>query len=107
MSSHVNVIASKHLEEKAHVLVCQRSDDPKASYIIANVYAPNANNNAKIDFFESVANAIAEFEITYDCSSIFVAGDFNLIFNSKEAKNRSYSTQEKNISRAVKSMFED
>ena len=107
LSSHINIIASRNIEDRAHVLVCQKTDDPKASYIIANVYAPNPNNGEKIEFFENLANVIAEFEITYDCSTIFSVGDFNLIFNAKEAKNRNFNTQEKNVARTVKSLFDD
>ena len=66
MSSHINIIASRNIEDRAHELVCQKTDDQKASFIIANIYAPNPNNNEKIDFFENVVNIIAEFEVTYN-----------------------------------------
>ena len=107
LSHHLNVIHSRDIDNRAHVLVCQKTDDPKASYILANIYAPNVNNVAKINFFENVLNAVAELEATYNCQRTIVAGDFNLIFHSSEAKNRNFSAQEQNVARAVKVMLDD
>ena len=72
-------------------MVCLKAGELK-HFIIANVYAPNANNNEKISFFEEVFDAISEFETMFDTSHTLLVGDFNLIFNGNEAKNRIYSS---------------
>ena len=88
-------------------LACQKVGDQNLTYIIGNIYAPNPNNNDKIVFFENVLNVIAELETLYNCSSTIIMGDYNLIFKKEESKNRLFSSQEKNVSRAVKQMFVD
>ena len=107
LSNHINILHSKDFDNRAHALVCQKSDDQKASFIILNVYAPNANNNRKIAFFEEVLNEIAELQVRYDCENTLVMGDFNLIFKQTESKNRAFSSQEKNVARAVKPILND
>ena len=107
LSHHINIIHSKDFNDRAHVLVCQKSDDQGASFIIANIYAPNANSNQKIAFFEEILNEIAELQASYDCENTLVMGDFNLIFQSSECKNRAFSSQEKNVARAVKPILDD
>ena len=106
LSSHLNVIASRNIEDRAHVIVCQRTGEMKAAYVIANIYAPNPNVNSKVEFFEKVFETIAEFEDTYECSNSIIAGDFNLVFNTKEVKNRNNNPQEKRIAAAVKNLRE-
>ena len=101
LSNHLNVIESRNIEHRAHVLVCQRAGENKIAYIIANVYAPNPNTRVKTEFFERLFNVISELEVTYDCSNIIIAGDFNLNFSSSEIKNRNYSSQEQNVARVV------
>ena len=105
LSSHLNIIASRNIGERGHVLVCQKSCDMSATYIICNLYAPNTNNQEKIDFFESVFDVILEFEQTFACSNILIVGDFNLIFKSTECKNRAYGRSEGQVAAAVKRMI--
>ena len=95
LSSHINVIDSKNFDNRAHVLVGQKSGENQVAYIVANVYAPNANNSAKVDFFEAILDKIYEFEEIYNCSNVIFAGDLNLIFSPNEAMNRNYTAQEK------------
>ena len=102
MSSHLNIVHSVNLENRAHVLVCQRTGEASASYIAANIYAPNANSASKLDFFATIFDTVNELSDSYDCQKILIAGDFNLIFDSKEAKNRIYTSQEKRITNFVK-----
>ena len=107
LSHHINVIYSKDFGNKAHVLVCQKTDDQKASFIITNIYAPNANNNLKVTFFEEIFNEILELQTSYDCENTLVMGDFNLIFKQSECKNRAFSSQEKTVARAVKPLLDE
>ena len=53
-SSHLNILHAVDLEHRGHVLVCQRTGDNSPSYIIANIYAPNPNNEDKIEFYEEI-----------------------------------------------------
>ena len=101
-SSHLNIIHSINLENRAHVIVCQKSGEVSVSYIVANIYAPNANSSVKLEFFASVFEAVMELSERYDCLNILLAGDFNLILDAKEAKNRAHTAQEKRIASYVK-----
>ena len=105
LSSHLNVVAHRDIGDRAHILACQKVGAQGISYIVANIYAPNANNAEKINFFEEVFDAVTDFELRYECSNIVIAGDMNLIFKSEEAKNRSYGRQEKQVASAVAQMI--
>ena len=105
LSHHLNVIQGRSIDERAHVLACQKTDEQSVSLIIANVYAPNANNNEKIDFYNELFDLVSEFETNFNCNNTLVMGDFNLIFDSSEAKNRTFSAQERNVARAVQNMI--
>ena len=101
LSPHINVLTQENLDNRAHIAVCQKVTENKPCFIIANLYAPNANNHAKIEFFESVLNKISELEESYECRNILVAGDLNLIFQEGETKNRRLSSQEIRTSKIV------
>ena len=107
LSHHINILYTKDFENRAHVLVCQKSDDLAASFVVANIYAPNANNNLKVNFFEEIFNEIAEVSARFDCERTIVMGDFNVIFKQSESKNRAYSSQEKMVARAIKPILDD
>ena len=101
-SSHLDIVRAVNVENRAHVLALQKQGERSMSYIIANIYAPNPNNSAKIDFFSSIFDAVIELSENYDCSNILIAGDFNLIFEGSEAKNRTYTAQERRLANFVK-----
>ena len=101
-SAHVGVIEGRNIENRAHVVVCQRSSDNEVSYIIVNLYAPNPNNSEKIEFFDRIFNAVNELSEKYNCEKIIMAGDFNTVFKSCEIKNRNYSAQEKRVADSIK-----
>ena len=107
LSSHVQVLFSKDLGNRGHVLVCQKLGEARPSYIIANIYSPCPNGHEKIAFFENVFHSVDEVAAQYECDQIIIGGDFNLIFNSGEAKNRNYSNQEKNVARIVTTLKEN
>ena len=106
LSSHLNVIASRNIENRAHVIVCQRTGETNAAYIIANIYAPNPNVNSKIEFFEQVFDTVNEFEESFGCENSLILGDFNLVFNEREIKNRNHSPQERRVASAVKLLID-
>ena len=101
-SSHINVIHATDIDNRAHVIACQRSSDTAASYIVANIYAPNPNNSDKIEFYDKVFETVSELSDRFDCPNILIAGDFNLVFTTTETKNRNYSAQEKRVAKFVK-----
>ena len=105
LSSHLNIVASTLIEDRGHVIACQKSGEPGVSYIVANIYAPNPNTNAKIEFFEEVFNKVHELEERFNCNNTLILGDFNLTFNALEMKNRNYSTQEKRIASTVTNLM--
>ena len=102
LSSHLNILASKHFGSRGHILACQKSGEQGVTFIVANVYAPNPNSNEKIEFFTEVFESIAEYQERYGCERVLVMGDFNLILKSSETKNRNYSTQEQRVASIVK-----
>ena len=106
LSAHINIIASKEIENRAHFLDCQKADDTSVSFVVANIYAPNPNTNQKIEFYNEFFEALHEFEEYHLCSNTIVAGDFNRAFASHEMKNRMYSSQEQRVSAVVKGLVE-
>lgn len=107
LSSHLNVIERSEIEDRGHIVVCQRSDSQLVNYVIANVYGPNKHDNEKITFFENVLDKITEMEIKYNCHNVIILGDLNITFSEKEMKNRLYSMTEKRKANVIKSLFRD
>ena len=102
VSSHLNIIQAVNIDDRAHVLAIQKSNENNVSIIAANIYAPNPNTHEKIDFFEKVFEQISTLSERYSCDNIIAAGDFNLVFNESETKNRNVTSQEKRVARFVK-----
>ena len=107
VSNHLSIISHTSIEDRAHVLALQKLGDPKITYIVANIYAPNAHNEAKIIFFEEVLDRIAEFEERFECDNVILLGDFNLIFNDYERVNRAFSGNEKRVADSVARLLEE
>ena len=107
LSSHINVVESRNLGNRAHILACQKVNETKVSLIVANIYAPCPNTNEKLEFFNELFETISTLEATHECANIIVAGDFNLIFSPHELKNRMHTTQEKRIAAAVAQMMDE
>ena len=105
LNHHLNILQAADIENRAHVLAVEKTGQPEPCFIICNLYAPNVNNAEKINFFEKILDQIAEYETRYNCNKIIIAGDFNLTFSINECKNRAQSSQEKNVSRAVKNLL--
>ena len=102
LSSHLNVVSSRDLDGRGHVLAVQKLGEMSVTYVICNLYAPNSNNQEKIDFYEDVFDNLLEFEQLYDCNNVIVVRDFNLVFKMAECKNRSFGRAEQNVAKAVK-----
>ena len=107
LSSHLNIIHSRNFGNRAHLIVCQKANEQKPAYVLINLYAPNPNNEDKIEFYEEILNETMETQIRYDCNKVIIAGDFNLTFEKSESKNRNYSAQERNVAQAVKNFMND
>ena len=70
-----------------------------------NIYAPNGLGKDKIDFFEDVIQTVLELKATHDCEATVVAGDFNLVFNDDEVKDRLITNNEKRLANSVAQIF--
>ena len=105
LSPHLNIVASRELDQRGHVIACQKAGDNKVIYIIANIYAPNANTADKADFFEKVFDTVLELQESYNCNAALVLGDFNLVLSENEIKNRLYTSQERRIASLVKNLL--
>ena len=101
-SSNLNILEAADLDGRAHIISCQRTNEQDTAYVIANIYAPNPNNLEKIDFFDRVLDKVQDFKERFNCSNVIIAGDFNLNFDWKEAKNRQYTAQERRVADFVK-----
>ena len=97
LSNHLNIVSSREIEKRAHVLACQRTGENWISYIVVNVYAPNPNSREKIEFYEKLFELVHELEAQYDCTNIIIGGDFNLTFKNSEVKNRNRTAQERRV----------
>ena len=106
LSPHLEVIDSREIGNRCHILACKRSGENNISLIIANIYAPNPNNAEKLNFFEQVFEAVGDLELQYNCSNTMVMGDFNLALKANETKNRLYSAQEQRMAMAVKDLIQ-
>ena len=107
LNHNLNILHAQNLGNRGHVLVCQKLGQPKASLIICNIYAPNVNNREKISFFEEIVNLIEDYEARFDCEKVIIAGDFNLIFKTREGKNRNNPAQERNVARTVENQLKN
>ena len=106
ISPHLNVAHAEDVDNRAQVLVCQRTGGNNAAYVVANIYAPNPNNAEKLEFFENLFDKVLELLERYGGSHVILAGDFNLIFKPSEAKNRRFSAQEKRVADYVRERYD-
>ena len=107
LSSHLNIVSHRTLDDRAHVLAISRSGEQKVSYIVANIYAPHGYNDAKIRFYEEVLDAITELEERFECDNVVLLGDFNIIFKEAEKSNRSFTGTEKRIASVIGQLLDD
>jgi len=107
LSHNLNVLARKEIGNRAHVIVCQKLGDLNATYVVANVYAPNQHCGEKIELFQKVLDQIYELGELYDCMNVLLLGDLNVIFNEAEARNRTFGRNEKRTAKALKDLLDD
>ena len=105
LSAPFKILHRQNLGDRGHVLVITKDNVNKAELVIANIYAPNGLGNDKLDFFEDVIQTVLDLKASHNCEASIVAGDFNLVFNSDEVRNRCLPLQEKKLSKAVLRMF--
>jgi len=83
-----------------YLILCK--DDEK--YCFINVYAPN-NHYESQEFFSNLRAIIESVENKFPDINLFVAGDFNVIFDSSvDAVGRFQSKQEQNVINDISSM---
>lgn len=105
LSLMLKAIKTIHYDQRAHIVVIGKSDEKRADLIVVNVYGPNQNNQDKLDFFIRLIEALADLKLEYDCKRVIFAGDFNVVFDESEVKNRSYPLTEKRLARNLKGIF--
>ena len=105
LSPMLKAVKTIHYDQRAHIVVIGKSDEKRADLIVVNVYGPNQNNQDKLDFFIRLIEALADLKLEYDCERVIFAGDFNVVFDQSEVKNRSYPLTEKRLARNLKGIF--
>jgi len=96
-------ILEKYTDNEGRMCSLIASKDEEV-YFFVNVYAPNDHYIAKT-FFEKVKNHVYENVTKYPNTNLFVAGDFNIVFNPDiDAVGRSQSKQEKKVVNLVNSI---
>ena len=73
------------------MLACHNTDYQSISLIIASVYAPIVNHNENLNFYNKHFDLISELATNYNCNNTLVMGDFYLILDELEAKNRIFT----------------
>ena len=106
VTSPYKILRTIELGSRGHILVLTENDINKAELIVANVYAPNNNDEEKIAFFSDVLDELADLEATYHCNQLFLAGDLNLVFSDSEVLNRARLASEQRVADRVKSHFD-
>ena len=102
LSAPFKVIYKVDIANRGHILAVTRNNINKADFILVNIYAPNGLDNQKTDFFEEVVNKTGEARTLYDCSTVILAGDLNIVFKSDEVKNRNLSAPEIRVANIIK-----
>ena len=106
VTSPYKILRTIELGSRGHILVLTENDIKKAELIVANVYAPNNNDEEKIAFFSDVLDELADLEATYHCNQLFLAGDLNLVFSDSEVLNRARPVTEQRVADRVKAHFD-
>ena len=108
LSDNIEVLDQIDIENEAHVAKLNVVENTLSStIIIANIHAPCAHNQIKLDFFEKLRENIDILQATepLDCP-IIILGDFNTVFNKNERINTNFTKKEKSIGDEINSIFE-
>jgi len=82
-------------------LLAQKDEE---MYLFINIYAPNDHHESYV-FFQRVGGYLDEMVLKYPSVNLFLAGDFNLIFDpSVDAVGRNQSKQEKKVVRYIENI---
>ena len=77
------------------------------SYIIANIHAPCAHNETKINYFKLIKAQIDYYLDKYDNSITILMGDFNTAFRPADRLNTLYTPTETNIANRINNILQD
>ena len=105
LSPMLKALKTIEFDQRAHIVVVGKSDINRAELILVNVYGPNQNNQGKLEFFINIVETLSELKLEYDCERVIFAGDFNVVFNKREVKNRAYPAVEQKLARNLKGIF--
>ena len=109
LSDNLEVISQTDIGIEAHIAKVNIINSSKTeSIIIANIHAPCAHNQEKLDFFKEVVNSIKALQMNEVIKSqIIILGDFNLVYNKKERINTVFSKQEQRIGSNIKDILRE
>ena len=106
LSAPLKIVHRVELGTRGHILAIMRENATRADYILVNVYAPNGLDSTKTEFFDEVLQKAGEVQSLYDCMTLILAGDLNIVFTEDEVKNRIFSSVEKRIAEGIKTGFD-
>ena len=101
------IIRAVDIGDRAHVLVLTKDNPNKAELIVANAYAPNGLDNTKLDFFRELTDKLLDLRTDYNCGTVLLGGDLNLVFADYEVRNRLFSVNEQRMASLVRQMFDN
>ena len=108
LSENMTVIESTDIGNEGHVaIVISTNNNSQNCYIIANIHAPCAHDEKKVNFFTQVKESIDSYLMRYDDSNIVIMGDFNTAFKETDRINTIYSTQEVNVANRINDILCD
>ena len=102
LSPSFKVIQAINIGDRGHILAISRENVNKVDYIIANIYAPNGLDRNKTNYIDEAIEKIGETQTLYNCPTVILAGDLNIVFDDNEVKNRAFTASEKRVARCVK-----
>ena len=107
LSENIKVIESLNVGIEAHVCVIQILEAcTSQTIILANVHAPCAHGQDKINFFNEIKTNIERLSNLYDTSQVILLGDYNTTFSNHERINTKRSRPEILAAEKITNMFE-
>ena len=109
LSENIEVVTQLDIGIEAHLAKIKVLENTKVeTMIIANIHAPCAHKQQKIDFFKEINEKIGTLmQKESSRCKIIVLGDFNTAFNSNERINTIFSDKEYKVGNEIKDIIRD
>ena len=105
LSAPMKIVYREDIGNRGHVLAVSKENVMKVEYILVNLYVPNGLDSSKVDFIDEAIQRVGEIQTLYNCSTVVLAGDLNIVFNKDEVKNRAYTMAENRMARSISNIF--